>query len=275
MEVDNVFYAFDLLGQCYEAVNNDAAALKCYQTATEICPSCVSAWHNMGLYLKSAHQLLEIDLPNSAKFFNGAQVFIKKAIEDKEATQKNITNNFDYAIHYYRKALGVCQEKDKGLKNIILSNLTECLAQYGHHLYRNEHYKEAQKFYLEAIYIDPAHLAAISQMGMSFFKQECFQESRTYFSSILEKTEDTQEVVDAYLNIACAYRMEKKWDKAQETLQQAKTLAPEDSSIGDEEIKLTEAKLSFMLISAPQTLFSNLNNVSQNSVSKESNLSFK
>lgn len=307
LEVINVSYAFDLLGQCYEAGNKDTAALKCYETATKICPSCASAWHNMGLlYLKSAHHYLEIDLPNSAKFFNGAQVFIKRALEicsdnpmflhsvagwyeqyiellektfeDEDATQKSITNNFDYAIEYYRKALDVCKENDIALKNIILSNLTECLAQYGHHLYRNEHYKEAHKFYLEAIYLDPEHLAAISQMGMSFFKQECFQESRKYFSSILEKTEDKQELADACLNIACTYRLEKKWDKAQEALQQAKTLAPEDSSIADEEIKLTEAKLSSMLISTPQTLFSNLNTVPQRTVNKaiqESNLSFK
>ncbi|WED44273.1 tetratricopeptide repeat protein [Legionella cardiaca] len=296
-EVANVSYAFDVVGQCYEAANKDTAALRCYETATHVFPSCASAWHNMGLlYLKSAQHYLETDLPKSAKFFNGAQNFIKKAleicsdnpmflrsianwyeqyiellkkaIEDEETTQKNITNNFNYAIQYYKKALDVCKEDDIGLKNIILSNLTECLAQCGHHLYRNKDYKEAQKYYLEAIHLDSDHLIVISQMGMSLFKQECFQEARNYFSSILEKTQDSQEIADAWLNIACTYRLEKEWDKAEASLKQAKTLAPEDSSIADEELKLTDAKLSSLLISTPQTLFSNLNSVPQSSGNK-------
>ena len=84
-----------------------------------------------------------------------------QAAEDEDAVQKNIASNFSYAIQYYRKALSVCHEQDVALKNIILSNLTECLAQYGHHLYKNEDYNKAQETYLEAIHLDPEHLIVI------------------------------------------------------------------------------------------------------------------
>ncbi|MDR3503643.1 MAG: tetratricopeptide repeat protein [Legionella sp.] len=291
-EVANVAYAFDLLGQCYEAQNQDMAALRCYATATKINPSGASAWNNMGLfYIKSALHYLETDLVESAKLFKGALVFIKKAlelggdnpvflqsvaswyeqyievlekaVENEDAIQKNIAGNFCYAIQYYRKALSVCCEDDIALRTIILSNLTECLAQYGHHLYKNKDYKNAQEIYLEAMHLDPEHLIVINQIGMSLFKQDCFPEARKCFFSILEKTEDQQEIADAWLSIACTYRAEKNWDKAEESLSQAKKFAPEDSSITEEEKKLSESKSAALLISTPQTLFGSSNGVAE------------
>ncbi|EHL32161.1 tetratricopeptide repeat protein [Legionella drancourtii] len=113
---------------------------------------------------------------------------------------------------------------------------------------------------INRIHLDPEHLIVINQIGMSFFKQDCFPEARQNFSSILEKTEDKQEIADAWLNIACTYRLEKEWTKAEEALNQAKRFAPEDSSIVEEEIKLNESKLAALLISTPQTLFGNSNN---------------
>lgn len=287
-EVANVSYAFDLLGQCYEAENKDVAALRCYTTATKIYPSGASAWNNMGLfYIKSALHYLENDLANSAKLFTVALGFIKKAlercsenpvflqsaaswyeqyievleraVENEDAVKKNIASNFSYAIQYYRKALSVCHEQDLALRNIILSNLTECLAQYGHHLYKNKDYKKAQDTYLEALQLDPTHLIAINQIGMSLFKQGCFSEARDYFSTIFDKTGDKQEIADAWLNIACTYREEKKWDEAEKALSQAKKFAPADPSIAEEEMKLNESKLAALRISTPQTLFGSPN----------------
>ncbi|MDI9819695.1 MULTISPECIES: lipopolysaccharide assembly protein LapB [unclassified Legionella] len=296
-EVAHVSYAFDLLGQCYEAEKKDTAALRCYETATKIYPSGASAWNNMGLfYIKSALHYLETDLANSAKLFKGALAFIKKAleicsenpvflqsaaswyeqyievlervIEDEDAVQKNIASNFNYAIQYYRKALLICYAEDLALRNIILSNLTECLAQYGHHLYKNKDYKKAQETYLEAMHLDPEHLIVINQLGMSLFKQDCFPEARKHFSSILKKTEDKQEIADAWLNIACTYRLEKKWDNAEEALSQARQFAPEDASIAEEGMKLTESKLAALLVSTPQILFGSSNPDSQGAGSK-------
>jgi len=287
-EIANVSYAFDLLGQCYEAENNDTAALRCYDTATKIYPSGASAWNNMGLlYIKSALHYHETDLTNSDKLFKRALAFIKNAleicsdnpvflqsaaswyeqyievlervVEGEDAVQKNIASNFNYAIQYYREALSVCHEQDFALRNIILSNLTECLAQYGHHLYKNKDYKNAQKTYLESLHLDPEHLIVINQIGMSLFKQDCFLEARKYFSSILEKTEDNQEVADAWLNIACTYRLEKKWENAEKALSQAKKFAPKDSSIAEEEMELIESKSAAVPISTPQTLLGSSN----------------
>jgi tetratricopeptide (TPR) repeat protein len=291
-EVANVSYAFDILGQCYEAENEDSAAMTCYTTATKINPSAASAWHNLGLlYIKSAQHCLEQDLTNSFKLFRGAQLFLKKALEiystnpmflhsvagwyekyiealekvteDEEAVQKNIDNNFKLAIQYYQKALTACREDDVALKNIITSNFTECLAQYGHHLYRAEDFVKALEFYLQAIELDPEHLIVINQVGMSLFKQNQFPEARKYFLDILNKTSDPQELADAWLNIACTHRMEKSWINAEDALKEARKFAPEDSSIFDEEQKLITSKAQASLIAAPQTIFSNLNPVLQ------------
>lgn len=303
----NVAYAFDTLGRCYEAQRLDTAALTCYQTATKIHTTCASAWHNMGLlYLKFARHYLKSDIANTVKLFDLAKTFICNALKlcsenpsflhsvaswyeqyievldqvttDEKLVQENITRNFDYAIQYYQAALAACGETDVNLSVDILSNLTECLAQYGHHFYNNEDYTKAQEMYLKAIQRDPQHLVAISQMGMTFFKQNNFFEARESFSSILHKTEDKQELADAWLNIACTYRFEKEWVWAQDALNKAKILAPEDSSITDEEMELTNAQLASIHISTTHSLFGNSNPASQHTEYKreeESNLQFK
>ncbi|MFC3909034.1 tetratricopeptide repeat protein [Legionella dresdenensis] len=251
-----------------------------------------SAWHNLGLlYIKSAQHYLEQDLANSFKLFQGAQTFLKNALvicsdnpmflnsvaswyekyiealekvtEEEEAVQKNIDNNFKLAIQYYQKALTTCQEDDIALKNIITSNLTECLAQYGHHLYRAENFVRALELYTQAIEFDPDYLVAINQIGMCFFKQNLFPEARKYFLDILGKTVDSQELADAWLNIACTYRLEKSWVNAENALNKAKKFAPEDSSIHDEEQKLMDLRSQASLIEAPQIMFSNPNTVSK------------
>lgn len=297
-EVANVSYAFDLLGQCYEAGNKDSAAITCYTSATKINPLAASAWHNLGLlYIKSAQHYLEQDLANSFKLFRGAQIFLKKALEicstnpmflnsvaswyekyiealekvteEEEAVQKNIDNNFKLAIEYYQKALTACREDDIVLKNIITSNLTECLAQYGHHLYRAENFVRALELYTQAIEFDPEHLVVINQIGLSFFKQNLFPEARKYFSDILGKTTDPQELADAWLNIACTYRLEKSWVNAENALNEAKKFAPEDPSIFDEEQKLMNSRSQASLIAAPQVMFSDPNTVSHPQLSTE------
>ncbi|WP_131775403.1 tetratricopeptide repeat protein [Legionella impletisoli] len=272
----NVPYAYDLLGQCYEAMNQAAKALDCYQTATKINKDCASAWHNMGLlHMKSAKRYTESNQKTSIKCFTEAFACIQKALalcSDhpiflhsiaswyehyievlKDAVE--ISNHFDKAIEYYRAALSLCKDEPIALKNIILSNLTECLAQYGHHLYRNGDYITAKVFYLEALQFDPEHLIVINQMGMSLFKEGFYSDARSYFTSILKKTDESQEVADAWLNIACTYRLEKCWDEAEKALTQASAYAPEDPAIADEKISLLNAKKTAMNISGTQRFF--------------------
>ncbi len=85
-EVANISYAFDLLGQCYEAGGKDDLAITAYSTAMKINPLAASAWHNIGLlYIKSAEHYLKQDYPesveDSVKLLKGAQRFLKKALE--------------------------------------------------------------------------------------------------------------------------------------------------------------------------------------------------
>lgn len=283
-EVANVSCAFDLLGQCYEAGNKDLAALRAYKIAIKVDRSCAAAWHNMGLlYIKSAQHYLEQDLRNSSKLFYGAIIFLIKALalsrtnpqflhsiaswHEKyvevlqemvgapEAVQQHIKFNFNLALKYYQQALVACHADDVGLKNIIRSNLTECFAQYGHYLYGIKEYASAQQFYGQALRIDPAHLAAINQMGMSLFHQQRFMEARTYFADLLDKTAVQQGQADAWLNIACTHRLEKAWVEAKSALAKAKELAPEDDFILAEEKQLAASQLAAQLISTPQRMF--------------------
>ena len=185
-------------------------------------------------------------------------------------------NNYGIAKDFFLQAIGINPEVAESYLYLGKCFFTECLAQYGHHLY-NKDYKKAQETYLEAMHLDPEHLIVINQLGMSLFKQDCFPAARKYFSSILEKTEDKQEIADAWLNIACTYRLEKKWVNAEAALSKAKQFAPEDSSITEEEMKLNESKLAALLVSTPQTLFGSSNPDSQGAGLKtvpESNFHF-
>jgi tetratricopeptide (TPR) repeat protein len=263
-DVANVSYAFDLLGQCYGG-SNTAKALKCYKTATQINPSCASAWHNRGLlYIKSAQYFLEknrkravslfavalfslknaLDLGgDNPMFFQGVASWYEQYIEALTGeTTEIVTGHFKLALEYYRKALSACHEQDVGLKNIIIENFAECLAQCGHHLYKNQDYPRAQILYLEALTLDPDHLIVLNQIGMSLVKQNKHLDARQYFLTILEKTEDKQEHADAWLNIACTYRLEKNWVEAEKALDKAKKLAPQDESIREEEATLITLK---------------------------------
>ena len=109
--------------------------------------------------------------------------------------------------------------------------------------------------YTQAITLDPNHLVVINQIGMSLFKQNLFPDARKYFSDILGKTSDSQELADAWLNIACTHRLEKSWANAESALKEAKALAPEDPSIHDEEQTLFDLRSHASLIAAPQIMF--------------------
>ena len=335
-ERNNVALAFDLLGQCYDAYNEDDKALDCYLQAIALDSSCASAWHNRGLFfMKIAQKYLEnsvsfivsakttsptsralgagsSDVPrlldpadeprdvgdrglaetmNEAEnsfdkrcdFLRNAYCFLKKAlllspqnpmflhsiaswheqsienIEQSANTDPNIQQKIDHhfklAIAYYRKALAACAEDDVSLKRIVTDNLSECLAQYGHIHYGTENYRAAEDYYLQAVQLEPFHLVALNQLGMCCFKQGDFFNARTYFQTLLKKTNDSQELADAWLNIACTYRFEKSFAKADCALNKAKILSPYDPALKEEEKKLIEAKVFALLTTTSQTWF--------------------
>lgn len=290
LAVPNILEAFKLLGQCYESENKDNAAIACYHAITKTDSSSAFAWHRMGfLSTKSALAHLERDVNQAYESFMAAKEFLAKALaickenpeflnsvaswyekyiklleksmENEEAVQANISNNFELAIEYYRKALDTCSGIYIEKKNDILSNLTECLARYGHHLYRSKNFIKAQEYYIEVLELDPSHLSAITQMGMSFSKQNQFAEARQFFSDILGKTEDQQDRADAWLNIASTYRSEMNLEEAEKALNKAKNLAPEDPNILKEEKELAELKAQAILIAARQAWFAKADKV--------------
>ncbi len=178
-----------------------------------------------------------------------------EVLEELKEHQSQIEECFEQAIGYYQQALAVCLPEDEALQTIIRENLTECIAQYGHHFYRHANYVRAQTAYLQVLQFDTNHLPALTQLGMSYFRQKSYAKAREYFLSILDKTQETQERADAWLNVACTYRKEKNWLEAEKALKQARQFAPNDEAIDKEEIKLTTAKMNVLLINAPQILF--------------------
>lgn len=299
---EEVSYAFDLLGQCYEARQENASvascqeAIDCYTKAVELNPFCATALNNCGLlYIKAAQYCLEQDeqqdkeqalnlLPKAQEFLLNAlklcydnPIFLqsvaswhekytdvlKELMEQSDADQEEINTHFVLAIEYYQKSLERCKKEDQILEKIIISNLTECFAQYGHHFYRKENYFRAQEFYAKAIELDSDHLTAISQMGMCLFKRDIFIDARRYFATIIKKTNDIQEVADAWANISCCYRFEKNWDEAGKTIAFALELAPNDEAILEEAKKLEESRpgLQASRINVPQAYFGTKNPV--------------
>jgi tetratricopeptide (TPR) repeat protein len=283
-ECSNPWYAYDLLGQCYEAEHKNNEAMACYLTATQQNVQASSAWHNLGLlYLKSAQNLTEEDHFQSLELFQKAHFFLKKALEinsthpvflhsvaswyehyavalkkiekPQEGVQASIDRCFNLALEYHQNAASKCLESDNALKNIIRSNRSECLAQYGHHLYQAQNFTKALDFYTQAHELDGENEAVINQIGMCLFKQNRFAQARTYFLDLLTKTQDPQEQADAWLNTACTYRLEKAWENAQEALNKAKALAPEDPCIQEEEQKLRDLRSHASLIETSQIRF--------------------
>jgi tetratricopeptide (TPR) repeat protein len=237
-----------------------------YQRATQIEPACASAWHNWGLLcMTSAKHSLEGNLQtcleslnyakqyfmNSLVHFGHHPIFLNRIarwheryvtlLENLVDKNEEICGNYHLAIKYYQAALAHGNVNDAPFKNIVISNLVECWTQYGHHLYKLGNYKEAFAIYLAVLEKEDAHISALNQAGMCLFKQDQYQNARVWFSLIIERTKDAQDQADAWLNIACCYRLESNFEKAQEAIIKAKELAPTDSFIDEEEKNIISA----------------------------------
>jgi tetratricopeptide (TPR) repeat protein len=191
--------------------------------------------------------------------------------QEKETPEK-IHSNFQLAFEHFQKAWNSCYKNDVALKNIIVESHTQCLSQYGYFFYKAEDYMQAEKFYLHAMKLTPDHLVSINQMGMIRSKQNRFEEAITYFSSILEKTDDPQEHADAFLNLAYVLRSLGKLSEAKTNLENAKKIAPNDKYIMDEEIELNAALDNAALIAAPQALFNGTASITQKTTLQENSM---
>lgn len=256
--------AWDTLGQSYAAVKNNKQAIVCFKNAHT-----ASAFHNMALvYMniaaskssESCFQSLSLALnfletalrqtQDNPMFFHTLASWYEQYMQalddysqDKEEPIEQIHGAYHKAKENYLKALSLT--KDNAFKKIIAGNLTECIAQYGHFLYRHKKYQEAQGYYLQVLTTNSLHTSALNQMGMSFFKLGEFDKAREYFKQLLLIPDgSSQDFADAWLNIACSYRLEKNLGEAKRALDEALRLAPQDDAILEEheKIKLEIAK---------------------------------
>ncbi|MFA6303711.1 MAG: tetratricopeptide repeat protein [Legionella sp.] len=271
---ENLANVYDLMGQCYILLNQSEKAINFFKKAMLLDGFCISAWHNAGLaYLKLAKNSND-DL--SAPIFENARLCLNKALDlspdnpmmlnsmadwhESYGLQldqaETVVFNLKTAIDLYQKAISKAKEaKDTALITLITENLADCVAEYGHHLYKNNDFEQAMTKYAEVLKLDAEHAAALTQMGMCYFKQNNYDEARKYFIQLLETPADFQASADAWLNIACTYRMQKNWEEADVALKRAKDFAADDESIAEEEIKLVAARLNALQAHSTQTLF--------------------
>ncbi len=256
----DIAVANNLLGQCYETMHNHEQAKACYKMSTQLNPMAPLPWYRLGLfYAKSAQQYIDIHLApivwqlqqayiqltlmlevttHYPRFIKCLQICLEQHIDalQKQETLANqqVDNAFKSAIQYHYQALNACTQ-DEPLKATIRLHLTEVPAQYGHYLYKNQDYTNAQKYYSQALKFDPDHLVTLNQLGMCYLKKEIFLEARAYFAEIIDRANEKQMKADAWYNIAITYRLQKNWRKAANCLREAKLLAPHDTTILDEE----------------------------------------
>jgi tetratricopeptide (TPR) repeat protein len=267
--------AYDLLGQCYAATNNFHYAKQFYEKAYNENPEFSSAYHNHGLLIMqlaeqfNSHQTVETlnealallqkanELaPNIPMFLHSLASWHEQYINllklDSIFDANTVYEHFRSAIAYYDETLIIANALPNSLGQnqsaiapsfieIVKTNRVECLAQYGHFYYRHANYASAKACYEEVLTIESTHLIALNQLGMCFFKENFFSRARAIFEKILSITKDTQDMADAMLNIACAYRLENNYLKAEEELTQAESLAPEDPDIAEERTELNKA----------------------------------
>lgn len=271
---ENLANVYDLMGQCYLLLNQSEKAINYFKKAMLFDGFCISAWHNAGLvYLKSAKDSND-DL--SPPIFENARLCLQKALDlspnnpmmlnsmadwhesyGRQLDQaESVVFHLETAIDLYQQAISRAKEvKDTALITSITANLADCVAEYGHHLYRSKDFEQAKTKYAEVLVLDAEHAAALTQMGMCYFKQNNYDEARKYFIQLLQSPADFQASADAWLNIACTYRMQKNWAEAEVALKLAKNFAPDDESIAEEEIKLADAQLNALQVHSTQTLF--------------------
>lgn len=272
--------AFDLLGQCFAADNQDEIAITYYFAAIENDFNCVSARYHLALsYMKLAQEHLTRNLNNCFTLLGDAHIALDSALElcsdnplflntaagwhkqfidllkhsEEKNTQENISIHFMCALYYYHEALGYCHKVDTSLQ-VIRGNLIHCYCQFGDHLYQKGELIQAYELYSAALELEPHHIHALKQTGMCLFKQGMYREARIKFATIREQATDRHDKAHAWLNTASCYRMERNLDEAEQSLNQAKKITPLDPEIDKENEKLKLARAQSLLI-ATSTFF--------------------
>jgi len=274
-------YAHDAMGKCLLALDAEEDALKQYNLAIALNPTCGSALNNKALlcvaraerlqeenaefselYLDAAAdclykalkicQLNPMFLHSAARWYEAQIAFL---MEHDRITQKQAYEDYRTAVFLYNMVDNPDNKNTAEFTATIYSNLTECYAQFGHCAYQFRDFDYALRLYDRVLQRDPAHTIVLNQVGMCCFKQQKYEQAREFFGRILSVTDEQTEHADAWLNIACAWRHERNLSEANKALTQAEALAPADEYIIKERQDLNEALAASALIAAPQRLF--------------------
>ncbi len=152
-----------------------------------------------------------------------------------------LDEKYDEATQFYLKAKQYCPESDSQLRQIISTNLAQCAAQAGHIYYKAGDYSSAIQYYRIALQEDKTVTPALYHLGWSYYFSKLYDEAQTQFTTLYEIETKPEDKADALVGRAACFRERQKYLPAEQDLQLAKQLSPEDETVTQELDKLKPA----------------------------------
>jgi len=199
------------LGEAYFQEGNYTYALKALLKAEELYPDDHILQNDLGiayrmkgradLAIRHFKKALELK-PDYAPAKNnlGAAYFDKKDWDAAIACYKEVAGNILYATPHFP-----------------LNNL-------GRAYYEKKAYKLSEKYYLEALEIEPKYVPALQGLGQTYIAMGKFSEAVAALESAVKKA---PEFARAYFYLGKAYRLSRKYNKACAAYNKVLSLVPE------------------------------------------------
>lgn len=208
----------NFIGNLYYSLKEYDQAIVFYRKAVDINDQYPVFAGNLG----GAYQILADQLFGSKDYTAAEKMYIEAAKADNDANRWNTLGNFYYdmkrwndAIDNYKKAMEIRQD------SVFLEN---CGLAYE----RNGNFKEAEKYYQEALEVDPESAKLFNRLGVFYHDQTDYEKSIGYYLKALER--EPQNLL--YLeNLALAYSMKNDYDAAIETYEKFLQISPANAKI--------------------------------------------
>lgn len=172
--------------------------------------------------LAGAYQILADQLFGSQDYPTAEKMYIEAAKSDNDANRWNTLGNFYYdmkrwneAIDSYKKAMEIRTDP------VFIEN---CGLAYE----RNGNFEEAEKYYLEALEVDPESAKLFNRLGVFYHDQTQYEKSIGYYLKALEREPNNLLFLE---NLALAYSMKNDYGAAIEIYEKFLQISPANAKI--------------------------------------------